>query len=98
MEHTLGYIAFFLIIDLNFIYLLTHFSLLHWVFIALHGFCSCGEQGLLFISMCGLLIAVTSHAAGHRLWAHGLLQLQHAGSVIVVHGLLLHSMWNHPRL
>ena len=30
-------------------------------------FCSCGEQGLLFVAVCGLLIAVASLAAGHGL-------------------------------
>ena len=30
-------------------------------------FCSCSEQGLLFIAMCGLLIAVASLVVEHRL-------------------------------
>ena len=29
-------------------------------------FSSCGEQGLLFVAMCGLLIAVASLVAEHR--------------------------------
>ena len=32
-------------------------------------FSSCGEQGLPFIAVCGLLIAVASLVAEHRLWA-----------------------------
>ena len=33
--------------------------------------------------MLGLLIVVASLVLGHRFWAHGLQQLQHAGSVAV---------------
>jgi len=33
---------------------------------------SSGEQGLLFVVVCQLLIAVASLAAEHRLWRHGL--------------------------
>ena len=41
---------------------------LHWVFIAAHGlFSGCGEQGLLFIAVCGLLIEVPSLVAEHGL-------------------------------
>lgn len=47
--------------------------------------------GLLFVGMRGPL------AAGHRPQAHGLWPPQQAGSVIAAHGLLLRSMWNHPR-
>ena len=50
-------------------------------------FSSCGERGLLFIAVCGLLIAVASLVVEHGLQAHGLQQLQHVGSVVVVHGL-----------
>ena len=32
-------------------------------------FSSCGEQGLLFVAVRGLLIAVTSLVAEHGLWA-----------------------------
>ena len=35
-------------------------------------FPSCGEWGLLFVAVCGLLIAGTSLVAEHGLWAHGL--------------------------
>ena len=60
---------------------------------------SCGEQGLLFIAVCRLLIAMASFVAEHELQARSLQQLQHedsvlvarglqsAGSVVVVHGL-----------
>ena len=42
---------------------------LRWVFIAVHrwAFSSCSEWGLLFFAMCGLLIAVASLIAEHRL-------------------------------
>ena len=46
-------------------------------------FSSCGERGLLFFVVHGLLIAVASLVAEHRLQAHGLQQLWHAGSVVV---------------
>ena len=35
-------------------------------------FSSCSKQGLLFVVVCGLLTAVTSLLAEHRLWAYGL--------------------------
>ena len=41
---------------------------LHWVFVAVHRlFSSCGEWGLLFVAVRGLLIVVASLAAEHRL-------------------------------
>ena len=40
---------------------------LHWVSVAVRGlFSSCGEQGLLFIVVCGLLIALASLVAEHE--------------------------------
>ena len=50
-------------------------------------FSSCGERGLLFVAVRGLLIVVASHLVKHRPQAHGLQQLQHAGSVVAAHGL-----------
>ena len=48
-------------------YLFIYFWL-RWVFIAAHGlFPSCGERGLLFVAACGLLIAMVSLVAEHRL-------------------------------
>ena len=43
-------------------------------------FSSCGEQGLLFVALRGLLIVVASLVAEHGLQAQGLQQLQHVGS------------------
>ena len=43
--------------------------------------------GLSLVVVCGLLIAVASPVAEHALQAHGLQQLQHAGSGVVMHGL-----------
>ena len=41
---------------------------LRWVFVAARGlFSSCGERGLLFVAVHGLLIAVASLVAKHRL-------------------------------
>ena len=44
------------------------------------GLSSCGEQGLLFVVVCGLLIAVASLAAKHRVWGA-------RASVVVARGL-----------
>ena len=43
-------------------------------------FSSCGERGLLFVAVCGLLIAVASLCCGA--WALGV-----RASVVVAHGL-----------
>ena len=50
-----------------------------YLFLAALGLCcckqafsSCGEWGLLFVAVHGLLIAVASLVAEHRLQAHGL--------------------------
>ena len=43
-------------------------------------FSSCGKWGLLFVAVCGLLIAVASLASEHGLQARGLQQLWLAGS------------------
>ena len=52
----------------------THIYLFVYLFMAVLGLCycawalsSCGEQGLLFIAVCGLLIAVASLVAEHGL-------------------------------
>ena len=57
-----------------FIYLLLNFILFIYLFLAALGLCccalafsSCGEQGLLFVAVRGLLIAVSSLIAEHRL-------------------------------
>ena len=48
---------------------------------------SCGECGLLFIAVRGLLIDVASLAVVHRLQVRGLQELQSEGSGIVAHWL-----------
>ena len=50
-------------------------------------FSSCSESGLLLVVVCGLLIAVASLVAEHRLSAHGLQYLWLVGSVVVARGL-----------
>ena len=40
---------------------------LHWVFVAVQAFSSCGERGLLFVAVRGLLIAVASLVVEHGL-------------------------------
>ena len=50
-----------------FIYLFIYFWL-RWVFVAARGlFSNCGEQGLLFVAVCRLLIAVASLVVEHWL-------------------------------
>ena len=57
-------LAFFLY---KFIYLFYLFCFwLRWVFVAVWAFSSCGEQGLLSLAVCGLLIAVASLVVEHR--------------------------------
>ena len=58
----------------NFIYFLSALGLRCYVW----PFSSCGEWGLLFVAVLGLLIAVASLVAEHGLQAWGLQQLQHA--------------------
>ena len=65
-------------------------SFIFFLFLALLGlrcctwaFSSCGERGLLFLAVCGLLIAVDSLVVEHRLQVRGLQQLCHVGSVVV---------------
>ena len=50
-------------------------------------FSTCSDWGLLFIAVCGRLIAVASLVAEHGLQAHGLQQLWCTGSVVVAHRL-----------
>ena len=61
-----------------------------FIFSAVWGLCccvwafsSCGERGLLFIALCGLLLVVASLVMEHRLQ-----ELWHAGSVVMAHGLI----------
>jgi len=53
--------------DLFYLLLLTALGLCCFVWTS-----RCGEQGLLFVAVLGLLIAVASLAAEDRLWAPGL--------------------------
>ena len=50
-------------------------------------FSSCGERGLLFVAVCGLLITVASLVVEHGPQARRLQQLWHVGSVVVARGL-----------
>ena len=92
-----------LFLFLNFIYLFIYFLAALGLHCCTQAFCSCSQSGLLFVVVCGLLIAVASLVAG--LQAHGLQQLWHASSVVVARRLsscgawaqLLHSMWDLPR-
>ena len=68
------YIYPFFFIFILFIYLFIYLKNLIYLFLAVLGlrcceqaFSSCGEQGLLFVVVRGLLIAVASLVAEHRL-------------------------------
>ena len=50
-------------------------------------FSSCGERGLLFVAVRGLLIAVASLVAEHRLRRAGLSSYGMRASVVVARGL-----------
>ena len=91
---------------LNYYYFYLFICLFIYLLLAALGLCcctwafsSCGERGLLFVAVRGLLIAVASLVAEHRLqvrrpqqlWCVGLVvvahRLQSTGSVVVAHGL-----------
>ena len=62
---------------------------------------SCGEQGLLFVAVRRLLIAVASLVVEHRLQAHGFSSCgsqapEHRLSSCGTQAQLLHSMWDLP--
>ena len=76
------------------LFFLIYINLFIYLFLAALGLCcctlafsSCGERGLLFVAVCGLLIAVAFLVAEHGLQAHKLQQLQHVGSVVAELGL-----------
>ena len=55
-------------VTLFFFKLINFYFWLHWVFFAARGlFSSCGERGLLFVAVRGLLIAVASLVVEHGL-------------------------------
>ena len=68
-------------------------------------FSSCGQRGLLFVAICGLLIGIVSFAVEHRLQVPKFQQLQHMISAVVARGISscgtraqqLRGMWNLPR-
>ena len=71
----------------SFIYLFIYFLAALSLCCCAQVFSSCGERGLLFVAVRGLLIAVGSLAVEHGLYAHGLQELWLMGSVVVAHGL-----------
>ena len=70
-EYKKGHISFSL-----FFFLINLFIYLFLAALGLHccvrAFSSCGERGLLFVAVRGLLIVVASLVAEHGLWVHGL--------------------------
>ena len=79
-----SFLEFFLIY--KFIYFILFLAVLG-LCCCTQAFSSCGERGLLFIAVRGLLIAVASLVMKHRFQVRGLQQLWHAGSVVVACGL-----------
>ena len=71
----IGHLSFFFI---NLFILFIYFWL-HWVFVAAQAFSSCGERGLLFVAVRGLLTAMASCCRAQALGAWA--------SVVVARGL-----------
>ena len=69
------FIAFFFFKGFSYLFIYL-FIYLFLAVLGLHccvqSFSSCGERGLLFVVVCGLLIAAASLVAEHGLQAHGL--------------------------
>ena len=61
-----------ILLSLSFLFFVFLYLRLCWVFVARGLFSSCGEQGLLFVVVPGLLIAVASLVEEHWLYACGL--------------------------
>ena len=64
------FLSFFLsfsFLSFHFLFIYLIYLWLRWVFVAAWPFSSCDKQGLLFVAVCGLLIAVASLVAEHRL-------------------------------
>ena len=83
-----------------FIYLLIKYCLF-LAALGLHccarAFSSYGERGLLFVVVCGLLIAVASLTAACGLSSCGSWALEHSLSSCGAWASLLHGMWHLPR-
>ena len=72
----------------SFTYLFIFIFWLCWILVAVCGLSLVAQsKGCSLVVVHGHLIAVASLVAQHRLWTHGFQQLQHAGSVVVAHGL-----------
>ena len=59
-------------------------------FITAHGLSSCGEWGLLFVAVCGLLLTmerIAMHRRRHTGSVAAACGLQSTGGVVVMHGL-----------
>ena len=68
-------------------FLFAHSFWLHWVFVAVYGLSLAPESGSYSLGVVlGLSIVMGSLVAEHRLQAHELWWLQHAGSVTATHG------------
>ena len=88
MVHSILDCILFFFINLFFlIYLFILFLAALGLCCCTRAFSSCGEQGLLFVAVRGLLTAVASLVAEHGHQARGLQQLWHVGSVVVARGL-----------
>jgi len=70
------------------------FFLLHWIFVAVWAFSSCGERGCCLVAECGLLVSVASRCGAwslvcglQELQLTGLAALWHVGSWFLGQGL-----------
>ena len=91
---SIGLVYFYLFFIFLFLNILQFFVCLFLAAMGLHcyawAFSNCGERGLLFVVVCGLLIAVASPVAEHGLQVH---RLSSCGT----QAQLLRSMWDLPR-
>ena len=92
----LVYIPVLLFLCYLFVYFKSHFIYfwLHWGLCCVRAFSGCSKQGLLFVAVHRLLIAVASLVAEHRLWVRELQQLWHTGLVALWH---VESSWIRDR-
>ena len=81
---------YFLSISLSFFKIVNFILFTLGLCCCMGAFSSCGNQGLLFIALCGLLLAVVSLVPEHKLWVHELHQLWCLGLIAPPH---VESSW-----
>ena len=72
LANTFIYLFIYFLKGTLFLFIYFIYFWLRWVSVAVRAFFSCGEQGLLFVAVRGLLTEVASLVAEHGLYACGL--------------------------